>query len=165
MVAGLEMKKVIFLFAVVSAIAAKAAWLPANAPDLVVADGAADAKIEIAGDSTAAAVRISSGSPLTFVRMRWDWRFGGGSKFFGGDWERTYGKTALSTVINSVSTCPFATKEAKYCGISVDGVIGKAGNTSGLICLSAIATASFPDKRSLLAILFYSFHCDCTEWT
>ena len=40
---------------------------------------------------------------------------------------------SLSTGINSVSTCPFATKEAKYCGISVDGVIGNAGNTSGLI--------------------------------
>ena len=40
---------------------------------------------------------------------------------------------SLSTVINSVSTWPFATKEAKYCGISVDGVIGNAGNTSGLI--------------------------------
>ena len=55
--------------------------------------------------------------------------------------------------------------DAKYCGISVDGVIGNAGNTSGLICLSAIATASFPDNRSLFAILLHPFHCDCTEWT
>ena len=60
---------------------------------------------------------------------------------------------SLSTGINSVSTCPFATKDAKYCGISVDGVMGNAGNTSGLICLNAIAIASFPDKRSLFAIL------------
>ena len=56
MVAGSEMKKEIFLFAVVSAIAVRAAWLPANAPDSAVADGAADAKIEIAGDSAAAAL-------------------------------------------------------------------------------------------------------------
>ena len=40
---------------------------------------------------------------------------------------------SLSTGINSVSTSPFAAKEAKYWGISVDGVMGKAGNTSGLI--------------------------------
>ena len=73
---------------------------------------------------------------------------------------------SLSTGINSVSTCPFATNEAKYCGISVDGVIGNAGNTSGLICLKAIAIASFPDKRSLFpAILFHSFHRNCTERT
>ena len=52
---------------------------------------------------------------------------------------------------------PFAANDAKYCGISVDGVIGNAGNTSGLICLNAIATASLPDKRSLIAILFHSF--------
>ena len=59
---------------------------------------------------------------------------------------------SLSTGMNSVSTCPFATKDAKYCGISVDGVIGNAGNTSGLICLRAIATASFPDNTSPLPL-------------
>ncbi len=101
MIAGSEMKKEIFLFAVVSAIAVRAAWLPANAPDSAVADGAADAKIEIAGDSAAAAVRISSSSPLTFVRMRWNWRFGGGSKFFGGDWERTYGMTGWTSLADA----------------------------------------------------------------
>ena len=42
-----------------------------------------------------------------------------------------------STVTYSVSTCPFATYCAKYCGISVEGVMGKAANTSGLICRMA----------------------------
>ena len=31
---------------------------------------------------------------------------------------------SLSTGINTVSTFPFETKEVKYCGISVEGVIG-----------------------------------------
>ena len=40
---------------------------------------------------------------------------------------------SLSTVTYSVSTLPSATYCAKYCGISVDGVMGKAAKTSGLI--------------------------------
>ena len=48
---------------------------------------------------------------------------------------------------------------------SVDGVIGNAGNTSGLIWRSAIATASFPDKRSLFAILLSLLHWNCIKRT
>ena len=62
---------------------------------------------------------------------------------------------SLSTGMNSVSTCPLATKLVKYCGISVEGVIGYAGMTSGLIWRMAVATASFPDKRSLIPMLSY----------
>ena len=49
------------------------------------------------------------------------------------------------------------------CGISVDGVIGNAAITSGLICLIACATASLPDILSRIAILDSLLHCDCTE--
>ncbi len=42
-----------------------------------------------------------------------------------------------STVTYSVSTSPSATYCAKYSGISVEGVIGNAPMTSGLICLMA----------------------------
>ena len=38
---------------------------------------------------------------------------------------------SLSTGINSVSISPFAIYVDTICGISVDGVIGKAGITSG----------------------------------
>jgi hypothetical protein len=61
-----------------------------------------------------------------------------------------------STATNSVSTKPSATKEEKYMGISVDGVIGNAPTTSGFICLIAVAAASFPDSLSLIAIYFSS---------
>ena len=44
---------------------------------------------------------------------------------------------SLSTVTYSVSTSPLATYWAKYWGISVEGVMGKAAKTSGLICLMA----------------------------
>ena len=72
---------------------------------------------------------------------------------------------SLSTATNSVSTCPLLTNVEKYCGISVDGVIGKAATTSGLICLIATAEASFPLKRSLILILFSNsfLHFYCTE--
>jgi hypothetical protein len=59
---------------------------------------------------------------------------------------------SLSTGINSVSTSPLAAKEEKMKGISVDGVIGKADMTSGLICRMALATASLPDNLSLIDI-------------
>ena len=62
---------------------------------------------------------------------------------------------SLSTGMNSVSICPFAIYVDTICGISVDGVIGKAGITSGFICLIAYATASFPDIRSLLAMIIF----------
>lgn len=39
---------------------------------------------------------------------------------------------SLSTATNSVSTEPLLTKVEKYCGISVDGVIGNAATTLGL---------------------------------
>ena len=60
---------------------------------------------------------------------------------------------SLSTATNSVSTSPFATNVEKYCGISVDGVIGNAATTSGLICFIAIAVASFPLNLSLILII------------
>ena len=44
---------------------------------------------------------------------------------------------SLSTGINSVSTSPFAIMEATNWGISVEGVMGNAGITSGLICFIA----------------------------
>ena len=44
---------------------------------------------------------------------------------------------SLSTGINSVSISPFAINVDTICGISVDGVIGNAGMTSGLTCLIA----------------------------
>ena len=62
-----------------------------------------------------------------------------------------------STGTNCVSTSPFAINWEKYSGISVDGVIGNAPQTSGLICLIAVATASLPDIRSLIANYFSSF--------
>ena len=54
-----------------------------------------------------------------------------------------------STGTNSVLTSPSATYWAKYWGISVEGVMGKAAITSGSICFMAKAMASLPDKRSL----------------
>ena len=44
------------------------------------------------------------------------------------------------------------TNVEKYCGISVDGVIGNAATTSGFICFIAVAAASLPLKRSLIPI-------------
>ena len=63
---------------------------------------------------------------------------------------------SLSTGINSVSISPFAIIVATNWGISVEGVIGNAGMTSGLICLIACATASLPDIR-VFNIYFPSF--------
>ncbi len=60
---------------------------------------------------------------------------------------------SLSTGINSVSISPFAIYVETICGISVEGVIGNAGKTSGLIWRIAYDTASFPDMRSLIAII------------
>ena len=57
-----------------------------------------------------------------------------------------------STGMNSVSTCPLSTYVEKYWGISVDGVIGNAPITSGLICFIAKATASLPESLSLMPI-------------
>ena len=72
---------------------------------------------------------------------------------------------SLSTGTNSVSISPFAIYVETICGISVDGVIGNAGITSGLIWRIAKDTASFPDIRSFLAILSSLLHCDCIKWT
>ena len=63
---------------------------------------------------------------------------------------------SLSTGTKTVSTLPSATKLEKYCGTSVEGVMGNAGITSGLIWRIAMAMASFPDKRSLIFILLPS---------
>ena len=54
-----------------------------------------------------------------------------------------------STGTNSVFTSPLATYWAKYWGISVEGVMGKAAITSGSICFMAKAMASLPERRSL----------------
>ena len=59
-----------------------------------------------------------------------------------------------STGTNSVSTSPFAIYDAKYCGISVEGVIGNAPITSGLICFIAYATASLPLNLVFVPITF-----------
>ena len=64
---------------------------------------------------------------------------------------------SLSTATNSVFTSPLLTNVEKYCGISVDGVIGNAATTSGFICFIAIAAASLPLKRSLIDISFPPF--------
>ena len=58
-----------------------------------------------------------------------------------------------STAMNSVPTSPSATYCEKCSGISVEGVMGKAPTTSGLICFMARATAALPDKRSLIILL------------
>ena len=44
---------------------------------------------------------------------------------------------SLSTGTNSVSISPIAKNVETICGISVDGVIGNAGITSGFTCLIA----------------------------
>ena len=62
-----------------------------------------------------------------------------------------------STGTKTVSTCPSATYWAKYWGISVEGVMGKAAKTSGLIWRMAVAMASLPDRRSRLLIYSSSF--------
>ena len=64
---------------------------------------------------------------------------------------------SLSTGINSVSISPFAIILDTNWGISVEGVIGNAGITSGLIWRTAYAVASFPDILVLIAIYFPSF--------
>src|SRR6056297_3728222 len=51
---------------------------------------------------------------------------------------------SLSTVTNSVSTFPSATNFEKSSTICVDGVIGNAATTSGLICRIASAIAPLP---------------------
>ena len=73
---------------------------------------------------------------------------------------------SLSTATNSVSTKPLLTKLEKYCGISVEGVIGNAATTSGLICFIAIAEASLPLKRSRIPILISLLtHLNCSKGT
>ena len=52
---------------------------------------------------------------------------------------------SLSTATYSESTLPFATKSAKRIGISVDGVMGYAATTSGLIWRIASAKARLPE--------------------
>ena len=64
---------------------------------------------------------------------------------------------SLSTGINSVSISPLEIILDTNWGISVEGVMGNAGITSGLICLMARATASLPDILSLIAIYLPSF--------
>ena len=59
---------------------------------------------------------------------------------------------SLSTVTNSVSTWPSATYWAKYWGISVDGVMGKAAKTWHPAAHAARATASLPERRSRMLI-------------
>ncbi len=64
---------------------------------------------------------------------------------------------SLSTVTRLVSTSPSATNSENFMGMSVDGVMGYAATTSGLICLMASATAQFPEVISFFGILFTSF--------
>ncbi len=60
---------------------------------------------------------------------------------------------SLSTGMNSVVISPFAIMDATNCGISVDGVMGNAGITSGFICFIACPIASFPDILVLVDML------------
>ena len=68
-----------------------------------------------------------------------------------------------STGMNSVSISPLAIYVDTIWGISVEGVIGNAGMTSGLTWRIANATASFPDIRSFLDIYYLLLHCYRTE--
>ena len=79
-----------------------AAWLPADRPDFISADGAPGAKVEVAAQPGGAArVSVSSAAPLTFVRLRWKARLPEGVRLFGGNWERTYGKTGWRTIADA----------------------------------------------------------------
>ena len=64
---------------------------------------------------------------------------------------------SLSTSIISVFTLPSDTKLVNLCIISVAGVMGYAALTSGLTCLNASATASFPVTATILPVSGPSF--------
>ncbi len=53
---------------------------------------------------------------------------------------------SLSTATKFVLTCPSATNLANVWTTSVDGVMGYAATTSGLICRMASATAMLPSS-------------------
>ena len=62
-------------------------------PDAVTAEGAPAAQVSLAPGDGGVRVRVSSSEPLSFVRLSWRRDFAADTRFFGGDWERTYGKT------------------------------------------------------------------------
>ena len=62
-------------------------------PASAVADGARAAQVAFAPGDGGFRVRIASSEPLTFVRLGWRRTFAADARFFGGDWERTYGTT------------------------------------------------------------------------
>ena len=77
-----------------SILAIFAATLLNGAPFQMAADGAPNAKVDLLPDGRGAtSVRVRSAEPLTFVRLRWNANFANDVRFFGGDWERTYGGT------------------------------------------------------------------------
>lgn len=62
-------------------------------PDDVMTEGAPSAQVAFVPGDGGLRVRISSAEPLTFVRLVWRRTFASDARFFGGDWERTYGAT------------------------------------------------------------------------
>ena len=62
-------------------------------PASVVAEGAPAARVTFEPGDGGLRVRVVSAEPLTFVRLGWRRTFAADARFFGGDWERTYGTT------------------------------------------------------------------------
>ena len=79
-----------------------AAWLQADRPDSVSADGAPGATVEVAAQPDGAArVSVSSATPLTFVRLRWKTHLPADVRLFGSNWERTYGETGWTALADA----------------------------------------------------------------
>jgi alpha-galactosidase len=89
------MRVLLLLSSVCAALAARASWLEPAQPLSATVDGNAQgARVELCRRPDGSAdVFVSSPSPLAFVRLRYRADVSPGSRVFGGDWERTYGKT------------------------------------------------------------------------
>ena len=93
----------LLLFWVCAALAARASWLEPAHPSFITVDGNVQgARVELCERSDGSAdVFVSSPSPLTFVRLRYRADISPDSLVFGGDWERTYGKTGWTAAAKS----------------------------------------------------------------
>ena len=82
--------------------ASQASWVSPARPQSISVDGnPKGARVELLEKEGGVEVLISSPSPLTFVRLRYRADFSPAARVFGGDWERTYGKTAWTGISRS----------------------------------------------------------------
>lgn len=81
-----------------SVFAASASWVEPARPQSISVDGRPQgARVELLEKDSGVDVLVSSPSPITFVRIVWKLDIPESSRVFGGDWERTYGKTGWTS--------------------------------------------------------------------